>query len=123
MPPALRRRRAAGTAGMSCASPVTDQASAATSWRPRADDTGWMDDFSSWRRDRRSRSPGPARSPARRALTVLPVALFLAAIALGCLAMVLQARPLLAASFAGVAVSSALFFFLPILEMARRRDR
>lgn len=97
---------------------------AATPWHPLADDTAWMDDFATWRDDTDDLVPPDApRSPARRALMVLPVALFVTAVAVGCLAMVLQARPLLALSFLGVALASALFFLLPILEMAGRRGR
>lgn len=103
--------------------PADRHGPASTSWRPLADDTAWMDDYASWRDETDDLPPDPPRSPGRRALTVFPVALFVAAIAIGCVAMVLQARPLLAASFMGVALSAGLFFLLPMLEMSRRRGR
>jgi curved DNA-binding protein CbpA len=90
-------------------------------WRPLTGDTAWMDDFEAWRDE--TDEPPPDRPPpsvARSSMTVLPVALFVAAIAVGCVGLVLQSRAMLAAAFVGVAISAALFVVLPMLEMRRR---
>lgn len=93
-------------------------------WRPLADDTDWMDDFGSWREESDDLvPPDRPRSPGRRAFTVLPVAVFAVSVAVGCVAMVLQARPLLAAAFVGVVLSSGLFVMVPMLEMTRGSGR
>ena len=56
-------------------------------------------------------------------LTIFPVGLFVVSVAAGCLAMVLQSRPLLAVAFVGVAVAALLFLLLPMLVMAQRPGR
>ncbi len=91
-------------------------------WHPLTGDTAWMDDFEAWRDQ--TDEPPPDRAPpsaARSSMTVLPVALFLVAIAVGCVGLVLQSRALLATAFVGVATSAALFVLLTMLEMRRRR--
>jgi hypothetical protein len=93
-----------------------------TGWTPRRGDDRWQSDFRGWADERDELDddgpPGP-----RGALAVLPVALFAAAILCGLLGVVLSARALLAAAFGLVVVSAALFAVLPILTMARGRDR
>lgn len=94
----------------------------ASGWRPLTGDTAWMDDFEAWRHETDEPPPDfPPPSVARSSMTVLPVALFLAAIAVGCVGLVLQSRVMLAAAFVGVAASAALFVLLPMLEMRRHR--
>lgn len=91
-------------------------------WRPRAGDTGWMQDFEAWRQETDGLLP-EEDSGERHPLMILPVALFAASVALGCVAMVLQARALLASAFVGVGLSAALFFVLPMIALSRsRRD-
>jgi hypothetical protein len=92
-------------------------------WRPRADDTGWMDDFDSWRRETDELPPdvpGPRRSSP---LAVVPVLLFLAGVAVGCVALVMQSRPLITGAFILVLVSALLFVVLPMLAMTSRGGR
>lgn len=91
-------------------------------WSPLADDTDWMSDFEAWRQetDRLPEDP-PAPNEGRNSLAIIPVALFVAAVAAGCVALVMKARPLLAAAYVGVALSAVAFFTLPLIEMARRR--
>jgi curved DNA-binding protein CbpA len=93
-------------------------------WHPRSEDTGWMADFEAWRQETDDAvPPEQAPSAARSSLTIFPVALFAVSIAAGCVAMVLQSRPLLAVSFVGVAVAALLFLLLPMLVMAQRPGR
>jgi len=99
-------------------------------WRPRADDTAWMHDFEAWRNgsdelapDELSDAPYPGRSRRQRSpVMVLPVGLFMAAVAIGCVSLALQSRALLAAAFLGVALSAVLFVMLPVIVMTRSRD-
>jgi hypothetical protein len=94
-----------------------------SAWRPRQDDTGWMDDFEAWRDEADDVVPPDPPGAARSTLTIFPVALFVSSVAAGCFAMVLQSRPLLAVAFVGVAVSALLFLLLPMLVMAQRPGR
>ena len=54
---------------------------------------------------------------------VLPVGLFAIAITAGCVGIALQARPLMAVAFIGVALSATLFVMLPVIVMSRSRRR
>jgi hypothetical protein len=79
-----------------------------------------MDDFEAWRHETDDVVPPEPPSAGRSTLTIFPVGLFVASIAAGCVAMVLQSRPLLALSFVGVAMAALLFLLLPMLVMAQR---
>jgi hypothetical protein len=92
-------------------------------WRPRQDDTAWMDDFEAWKYETDDVVPPDPPSVGRTTLTIFPVALFGISVAAGCVAMVLQSRPLLAISFVGVAMAALLFLVLPMLAMARSGRR
>jgi hypothetical protein len=94
-------------------------------WRPRQDDTAWMDDFEAWKHETDDVVPPDPKPPSvgRTTLTIFPVALFAVSIATGCFAMVLQSRPLLAMAFVGVALAALLFLLLPMLAMAQRPNR
>jgi len=92
-------------------------------WRPRHDDTAWMHDFEAWKHDTDDAMPPEPPSVGRSTLTIFPVALFAVSVAAGCMAMVLQSRPLLAVSFVGVASAALLFLLLPMLVMAQRPGR
>jgi len=92
-------------------------------WRPRHDDTAWMDDFEAWKHETDDLVPPDPPSVGRSTLTIFPVVLFGVSIATGCLAMVAQSRPLLAISFVGVALAALLFLLVPMLVMARRPGR
>jgi hypothetical protein len=95
-------------------------------WHPRADDTGWMSDFEAWRNETDelpSDEPYAGRGrPQRSPVMVLPVGLFAIAITAGCVGIALQARPLMAVAFIGVALSATLFVMLPVIVMSRSRD-
>jgi hypothetical protein len=92
-------------------------------WRPRADDTAWMDDFESWKHDTDDLPPDEPASRRSNPLAVVPVLLFLAGVAAGCVALVLQSRPLITAAFILVLVSAVLFVVLPMLAMTSRGGR
>jgi hypothetical protein len=82
-----------------------------------------MDDFDSWRREADELPPdvpGPRRSSP---LAVVPVLLFLSGVAVGCVALVLQSRPLITGAFILVLVSALLFVVLPMLAMTSRGGR
>lgn len=93
-------------------------------WTPRRSDDGWQRDFRSWadEEDRMAPDAPGVRRP-RSSLSVVPVALFAVGILSGFLGLALEARPLLAAAFVGVALSGTLFVILPIFEMSRGRHR
>jgi hypothetical protein len=91
-------------------------------WTPRRDDDGWQRDFGSWADERDELDPDGPPGP-RGPVAVLPVGLFALALACGGLGLILSARPLLAAAFALVVLSGALFAVLPVVAMARGRDR
>lgn len=98
-------------------------------WRPRADDTGWMDDFAAWRDEADALNDDDDDSAPRRSratpnrFAVVPVAAFLVAVAAGCVGLVVQSRQLLAAALVLVAVSATLFVVLPMLAMTGRGGR
>lgn len=93
------------------------------SWRPRADDTGWMDDFAAWR-DEDERLPD---DPEGRPRTVVIVGPLLIAAAVVCvfLGAALDSRTMLAVGFASVLLGVAFMIVLPFVELirSRRRDR
>jgi len=101
------------------------QARVARGWAPLADDTRWMSDFEGWRNEVDDLAPDPPPGEGGRALrnplAVLPLGVFVASVALGCVALVLHARGLLAAAYIGVALSALLFFLVPMLAMTRQR--
>ncbi len=118
-------RRGTATSGSTT---VVGSAGAATGpgWHPRADDTGWMQDFRAWRNETDELPPdepfarhGPAR---HNPLMILPVVVFVLAVGSGGIGLVLQSRALLALAFVGIAVSGAMFVMLPIIFMSRGRN-
>ncbi len=116
-----------GTADTERATRVGPAASAPGSgWHPRADDTGWLKDFEGWRNETDELPPDEpfAGQGARRhnPLMILPVMVFVLAVASGCIGLALQSRGLLAMAFVGTAVSGAMFVMLPIIFMSRGRD-
>ncbi len=93
-------------------------------WTPRREDDGWQQDYRSWAdQDERLAPDLPGARRSRGLMSVLPVVLFAVGILSGFLGLVLEARPLLAIAFVGVALSGALFVILPVLEMSRGRHR
>lgn len=91
-------------------------------WAPHARDTRWMNDFEGWKAEADALPPDPpVPGGASEPWKVLPMGVFLASVALGCFAMVSNARALLAAAYIGVAISAFLFFAVPLLTMTRRR--
>lgn len=120
------RRGTAGTGARWGGHGATVVGPSGPGWRPRSDDTGWMRDFDAWKNERDelpSDDPYPGRSrPPRSPLMVLPVALFVCAVAVGCAGLAMSSRGLLAVSFVGVAVSAALFVMLPMIVMTRSRE-
>jgi len=93
-----------------------------SAWHPRADDTGWMDDFASWRAATDDLlAPDDDQAEARPLLMVLPVLLAVASLGLGCLGLVLDARPLLAGAIGGLVCAVVAFFVLPIVVMTAQR--
>ena len=120
-----RRRRYDASLGPSGSEPMGGGARTVPSgsWHPRQGDTGWMTDFEAWRNEADDVVPPDPPSAARSTVTIFPVGLFLVSVATGCLAMVLQSRPLLAASFVGVVVAAILVLLLPMLVMAQRPGR
>ena len=102
---------------------VTRPAGKAT-WTPLADDTGWMDDFDAWKEgDGDFVPPERPRSSSRQLVTMLPVAVFAAAVVLGSVGMVMQLRALLAVAFVGVMASVFLFLAVTLLELRSGRSR
>jgi curved DNA-binding protein CbpA len=102
------------------------QVPAGKGWTPRADDDGWQRDFRSWADEDDELPPdvpGAGRPGLHGLRAVIPVALFAVAVASLLLGMVMGARALLALGFAALAASAALFVMLPVIEMARGRDR
>lgn len=92
-------------------------------WTPRAGDDAWMDDFDAWASERDELAPDEPRSTRRRVVTVLPVAMFVAAIVVVFVGVALGARPLLALAAILVILSGGLFVLLPMFEMARSNRR
>lgn len=90
-------------------------------WTPRRDDDGWMDDFASWAAEEDvlpDDDPGRAR---QGLVSVIPVFLFAAGVALAMLGAVLEVRGLLAAALVAIVIATILMFMLPILSMAKAR--
>lgn len=90
-------------------------------WRPLASDDAWMDDFAAWRDDTDVLGPDPDPPGPDRPIRLLPVAFLLVGLACGLVGVVLDARPLLAAGFIGLALAGVLFLWLPFAELARTR--
>jgi len=92
-------------------------------WTPRADDTGWMDDFGAWAGEDDVMAPDVPRSTGRRVLMLVPVALFAGSVGSVAMGGILTSRALLALGVILFAMSVAMFFLLPVLEMTRNRHR
>lgn len=92
-------------------------------WTPRPGDDGWMDDFGAWADERDELAPDVPASTAKRAVTVLPVGLFALAVASFFLGAIIGMRELQAVGIIALVLSIGLFFFLPIWEMTRTRNR
>ena len=91
-------------------------------WTPRPGDDAWQQDFTGWANE----TDGPeddtsADGAARGVAAVAPVALFAIGGVLAFLGMLLSARPLVALAAGLFVISLALFVFLPMLSMTRRR--
>ena len=91
-------------------------------WTPRASDTAWQRDFGAWR-DEDVRLAEDPPSTTRRLVLLLPMLLVVAALVLGLSGAAMSSRPILAASFIAFAIAAILFVMLPVLEMAKGRDR
>lgn len=91
-------------------------------WTPRADDTGWQQDFAAWR-DEDDRLGEDPPGTARRVLLTVPVALVVLGMLLGLTGAALASRGLIAAAFAVLALAAILFVMLPVFEMTRSRGR
>jgi hypothetical protein len=92
-------------------------------WTPRADDTGWMDDFGAWADEHDELPPDVARSPRRKAVTLLPIALFVVAVVCAFVGLAVQLDELVALAFVCVILAGGLFIMLPMYEMSRGRRR
>lgn len=92
-------------------------------WTPRADDTGWMTDFEAWADDHDELAPDVPRSPRRKAVTLLPIGLFAAAVVCAFVGLAVQLDELLALAFVCVILAGGLFVMLPMYEMSRGRRR
>ncbi len=118
-------RRGTATSGPTTVVGATGAASG-QGWHPRADDTAWMQDFRAWRNETDELPPDEpygGRSASRHnPLMILPVVVFVIAVAAGCVGLALQSRALLAMAFVGIAVSGAMFVMLPIIFMSRGRN-
>ncbi len=92
-------------------------------WTPRADDTGWMSDFDAWADEHDELPPDVPRSPRRKAVTLLPIGLFAAALVCGFVGLVVQLDELVALAAVCVILAGGLFVMLPMYEMSRGRRR
>jgi len=92
-------------------------------WTPRADDTGWMTDFDAWADEHDELAPDVPRSSRRRAVTLLPILLFAAAVVCAFIGLVVQLNELVALAFVCVILAGGLFIMLPMYEMSRGRRR
>lgn len=92
-------------------------------WTPRADDTGWMSDFDAWADEHDELAPDVPRSPRRKAVTLLPVGLFAAAVVCAFVGLAVQLDELVALGFICVIFAGGLFIMLPMYEMSRGRRR
>ena len=92
-------------------------------WTPRADDDGWMTDFAAWADERDELAPDAPASARRGLALVAPVALFAGAGFTMFLGALWSARALVAGAAILLVLSAALFFVLPLVEMARSRRR
>lgn len=92
-------------------------------WTPRADDTGWMDDFDAWADEHDELAPDVPRSPRRKAVTLLPIGLFAVAVVCAFVGLAVQLNELVALSFVCVILAGGLFIMLPMYEMSRGRRR
>lgn len=99
------------------------KAPAGKGWTPRADDTGWMDDFGAWAGEDEVMAPDLPRSTGRRLLMLVPVGLFAGSVGSVAMGGILTSRALLALGAILFAMSVAMFVLLPVLEMTRNRHR
>jgi len=92
-------------------------------WTPRAGDDGWMTDFDAWADEHDELAPDVPRSPRRRAVTLLPVALIAAAVVCGFVGLAVQLNELVALAAVCGILAAGLFIMLPMYEMSRGRRR
>ena len=92
-------------------------------WTPRAGDDGWMSDFDAWADEHDELAPDVPRSPRRKAVTLLPVALFAAAVVCAFVGLAVQLNELVALGAVCVILAAGLFIMLPMYEMSRGRRR
>lgn len=92
-------------------------------WTPRADDDGWMSDFEGWADEHDELAPDVARSGRRKAVTLLPIALFAAAIVCAFVGLAVKLNELVALAAVCVILAAGLFIMLPMYEMSRGRRR
>lgn len=90
------------------------------SWRPRADDTAWMDDYGAWR-DEDERLPEDPPGRGMGPVAIVPSLLMGIAVIVGFTGTALSSRPLLAIAFAAGLLSVLLFVLLSIRELGRSR--
>ncbi|WP_421119515.1 J domain-containing protein [Aquihabitans daechungensis] len=92
-------------------------------WTPRADDDGWMTDFDAWADERDELAPDVPRSGRRKAVTLLPIALFAAAVVCAFVGLAVQLNELIALAAVCIILAGGLFIMLPMYEMSRGRRR
>jgi curved DNA-binding protein CbpA len=92
-------------------------------WTPRAGDDGWMSDFDAWADEHDELAPDVPRSERRRAVTLLPVALFAGAVLSVFVGLVVKLDELVALGAVCVILAGGLFVMLPLFEMSRGRRR
>lgn len=93
-------------------------------WRPRADDTGWMDDFEAWRHEEDHLVPPEVpRTPFQQVVTVAPVAVFAGSLLVGFVGLATDAPTVVVAAFFGVIFSCVLLMGLLLLELRGRTRR
>ena len=92
-------------------------------WTPRAGDDGWMTDFEAWADEHDDLAPDVPRSGRRKAVTLLPVLLFAAAVVCAFVGLAVQLNELVALAAVCVILAGGLFIMLPMYEMSRGRRR
>lgn len=115
--PGVARRAAREQAG------AEPEVPAGKGWTPRAGDDGWMSDFDAWADEHDELAPDVPRSDRHRAVTLLPVGLFLLAVVVGFVGLAVQLNELVALAAVCVILAAGLFILLPMYEMSRGRRR
>jgi curved DNA-binding protein CbpA len=103
--------------------PARPQVPEGKGWTPRSGDDGWMSDFDAWADDTDELAPDVPRSARRRAVTLLPMALFVVAVVSGFVGLAVQLNELVALAAVCVILAAGLFIMLPMYEMSRGRRR